>query len=212
MMRCKANKIYLKLQTIYPELVNQSFSKPPLKTLIGCILSQRTRDENGNRAAERLFHRVNTLEEILALPENELYDLIRCSGFYKQKATYIKGTCKIIVEKYSGLIPSTRGELMDLPGVGPKTADIVLSYSFGKPAVAVDVHINRLAKRIGYGRPEEDFEEIKKAIEDAHKEHDLCFIDLALLEHGKQVCKARKPLCSKCVIYEECDRVGVIGG
>jgi len=101
--------------------------------------------------------------------------------------------------------------LMDLPGVGPKTADIVLSYGFGKPAVAVDVHIHRIACRVGYTSPKAMPEETKIAIEQAHREQEWQFIDSAFLEHGKKVCKAKKPLCFNCLLYEECDRVGVIG-
>lgn len=211
MMRDRADRIHRKLQLAYPKLLDQSFSESPLRALIGGILSQRTRDENGSRATERLFRRVLTVYDILALEQKELYDLIRCSGFYKQKAAHIQASCQRIIEIHSGSVPSTRRELMSLPGVGPKTADIVLSYGFGKPAVAVDVHIHRLARRVGYAPPEATPEETKIAIEQTHREQEWQFIDSALLEHGKKVCKAKKLLCVDCLLYEECDRAGVIG-
>jgi endonuclease-3 len=211
MIRDRANRIHCKLQLAYSELLDQSYSESPLRALIGGILSQRTRDENGGRATEKLLRRAPTVGEILALEQAELYDLIRCSGFYKQKATHIQASCRKIIEIHSGSVPSTRRELMGLPGVGPKTADIVLSYGFRKPAIAVDVHIHRIARRVGYTPPEATPEETKIAIEQAHSEPEWQFIDSAFLKHGKKVCKARKPLCGNCCLYEECDRVGVIG-
>ena len=211
MKRDRADKIHRKLQLAYPELRDKSYSESPLRALIGGILSQRTRDENCSRATERLFQRIVTVNDILALEQKELYDLIRCSGFYKQKAAHIQASCRKIIDVHSGSVPSSRRELMDLPGVGPKTADIVLSYGFGKPAVAVDVHIHRIACRVGYTSPKAMPEETKIAIEQAHREQEWQFIDSAFLEHGKKVCKAKKPLCFNCLLYEECDRVGVIG-
>ena len=207
----RADRIFRKLQQAYPELLDLSYSESPLRALIGGILSQRTRDENGAKATERLFRRAATVGDILALEQRELYDLIRCSGFYKQKAAHIQASCRKIIENHSGRVPSTRRELMGLPGVGPKTADIVLSYGFGKPAIAVDVHIHRLARRVGYAPPEATPEETKIAIEQAHREKEWQFIDSAFLEHGKKVCKTRNPVCVDCLLYEECSRVGVIG-
>ncbi len=211
MIKERADRIFRKLQQAYPELLNLNYSESPLRALIGGILSQRTRDANGAKATEKLFRRAATVGDILALEEKELHDRIRCSGFYKLKAAYIQASCRKIIENHSGRVPSNRQELIDLPGVGPKTADIVLSYGFGKPAIAVDVHIHRLARRVGYAPPEATPEETKKAIEKAHREKEWQFIDSAFLKHGKKVCKARNPLCRECSLYEECSRVGVIG-
>jgi endonuclease-3 len=177
----------------------------PLRALIGCILSQRTRDENASRATNALFAVASTPQEILALDSEILKQLIRRSGYFNQKATYIIGACRAIIERFGGETPRTRDELLTLPGVGPKTADIVLSYGFGEPAIAVDTHILRVSRKAGFVREEAKPAEVKEALQGALPRSDWVYADSALLQLGKDYCKPRKPRCRYCPLKELCD-------
>lgn len=177
----------------------------PFRALIGCILSQRTRDENASKAANALFAVASTPREILTLDPETLKRLIRSSGYYNQKAAYIIGACSAMVERFGGETPRTREELMTLPGVGPKTADIVLSYGYGEPAIAVDTHIHRVSRRAGLAREGAKPTDVKKALEGALPQGDWVYADGALLQLGKDYCKPRKPRCGDCPLKELCD-------
>jgi endonuclease-3 len=176
----------------------------PYRALVGCILSQRTRDANSARAAEALFSVADTPEGILGLDENRLRQLIRPSGFYNQKARHITEASRQIVERFHGETPRTRSDLMSLPGVGAKTADIVLSYGYGEPAIAVDTHINRVARRLGLARGEAKPEEVKLALEGDLPPSDWSYADGALLQLGKDTCRPRKPACGRCPVEKLC--------
>ncbi len=135
-------------------------SDDPFRTLIGCVLSHRTRDANTAKAAEALFRAVNSPEEVLSLEPDELRTLIRCSGFYNQKARNITAICQDLVDNHGSTVPRDRETLMGLRGVGPKTADIVLSHAYNVPAIAVDVHVARVARRLGLVEPRAGPEEV----------------------------------------------------
>ncbi|MCX6649997.1 MAG: endonuclease III [Candidatus Bathyarchaeota archaeon] len=179
--------------------------EPPFRALIGCILSQRTRDENASKAANALFAVASTPREILALDPEKLKQLIRPSGYYNQKAKHITGTCKVIIERFGGETPRTRDELLTLPGVGPKTADIVLSYGYGEPAIAVDTHIHRVSRRAGLAGEKAKPTEVKDALQSVLPRGEWVYADGALLQLGKDYCKPRKPRCGECPLKELCD-------
>ncbi|MEM5872536.1 MAG: endonuclease III [Candidatus Aenigmatarchaeota archaeon] len=171
-------------------------NKEIFKLLIGTVLSQRTRDKNSERAAEQLFRVAETPKEILKLPMKKLQNLIRISGPYKQKAKRIKQISKIILEKYKGKVPSNREELMKLPGVGYKTADIVLMYGFNKPSIAIDTHCNKIPKRIGLVNRQDNVEEVKEKLESLFPKNKWYLINLGFVNFGKEICKP-KPICIK---------------
>ena len=175
------------------------------KTLISCVLSQRTRDQNTAKASERLFSVADTPEGIAKLPDKKLRELIRVSGPYRQKADRIKRISKIILEKYRGKVPETREELMELPGVGFKTADITLSYGFGIPTIAVDTHVNRISKRIGFVSREKDVEDVRKTLESLIKGNDRFLVNIGLVRFGQQTCRPVRPRCSECELTGICD-------
>jgi endonuclease-3 len=177
----------------------------PFRALVGCILSQRTRDENASKAANALFAVASTPQEILALEPETLRQLIRHSGYYNQKAKHIVGACKGIIEKFGGETPRTRDELLTLPGVGPKTADIVLSYGYGEPAIAVDTHIHRVSKRTGITGMKAKPTDAKDALQSALPQRDWVYADGALLQLGKDYCKPTEPRCGECPLREICD-------
>ncbi|NIO19423.1 MAG: endonuclease III [Candidatus Aenigmarchaeota archaeon] len=175
------------------------------KTLIACVLSQRTRDQNTAKASERLFSVANTPEKIAKLPESELRKLIRVSGPYRQKAKRIKEISKIILEKYKGEIPREREELMELPGVGFKTADITLSYGFGIPTIAVDTHVNRISKRIGFVSSEKNVEDVRKMLESLIGGKDRFVVNIGLVKFGQDICNPIRPKCWECELTKICD-------
>lgn len=179
-------------------------TEDPFHALIGCILSQRTTNKNATKAAKTLFSAASTPQSILNLPEENLKQLIRPSGYYNQKARYIIETTRVIVENFNGETPSMREELLSLPGVGPKTADIVLSYGYGKPAVAVDTHIHRVSRRIGLAGIDAKTTEVKQALEIALPQTDWSYADGALLQLGKDYCKPRNPKCGECPVEKLC--------
>jgi endonuclease-3 len=182
--------------------------RDPYRTLIGCVLSHRTRDENSRRAARNLFEEIEGPLDLLAMNQDTLKELIRCSGFYNQKSSNIVAISKVIVENFDGIVPDDRESLMRLPGVGPKTADIVLSYAFGKPAIAVDVHVSRVARRLGFAPDDAGPERVKEALEGLVPPDSYIFLDNTFVRHGKEFCRNSNPRCSGCFLSELCTYPG----
>jgi len=180
-------------------------SSDPFRTLIGCVLSHRTRDANTTRATEALFNVVATPEEILSLEPDELRTLIRCSGFYNQKARNITAICQDLVDNHGSTVPHDRENLMSLRGVGPKTADIVLSHAYNVPAIAVDVHVARVARRLGLVEPKAGPEEVKAALEHLVPPERYRFIDNGFVRHGKKYCRKTNSRCDECPLRGVCE-------
>ncbi len=173
----------------------------PFRVLVSAILSTRTRDEQTAAVAERLFERVRGFEDLRKIDEDELAELIRGVGFYRNKAK----TLKKLAEELNGKeIPSTLDELIKLPGVGRKVANIVLSEVFGVDTIAVDTHVHRIANRIGIVNtktPEETEIELKKIIPAGLQRR----VNKAFVGYGQTVCKPQKPLCKECRISDICE-------
>jgi len=186
------------------ELFPRNFEeRDPFKVLVTTVLSQRTKDENTERASQRLFEVYGSAEELAKAKPEDLYELIKASGMYKQKAERIVRIAREIMEKYGGKVPSTLDELLKLPGVGRKTANIVLWVSFGKPALAVDTHVHRISNRLGWvktKRPEETEEELKKLLPPELWGP----LNGSMVEFGRRVCKPLRPRCKECPLRETC--------
>ena len=182
--------------------------RDPYRTLIGCVLTHRTRDENSRRAASNLFAEIEGPLDILAMNQDTLKKLIRCSGFYNQKARSIVAISRTLVDDFDGKVPDDRETLMGLPGVGLKTADIVLSYAFQQPAIAVDVHVSRVARRLGLASRDAGPERVKEALESLVPPDLYRFLDRAFVRHGKEYCSKSKPRCSGCFLGELCEYPG----
>lgn len=165
--------------------------------LIGTVLSQRSRDETTAKVTNQLFSVARTPEQIINLPMRKLQKLIRMSGPYRQKSKRIKQISKIILKKYKGKVPNTREELMELPGVGYKTADIVLMYGFGIPRIAIDTHCNRVPKRIGLVDKKANVEKVREKLESLFPKNKWYLINLGFVNFGKKICKPINPLCIK---------------
>lgn len=179
----------------------------PFELLIAVILSAQATDISVNKATARLYRVANTPASILALGPGGLKPYIRTIGLFNTKAENIIKTCGILLEKHDGEVPRTRPELEALPGVGRKTANVVLNTAFGEPTIAVDTHIFRVSNRTGIAKGKTPLEVEKRLVrltpeefkKDAHH---------WLILHGRYVCKARKPLCGECPIVELCEFTG----
>ena len=177
----------------------------PFKILISTILSARTRDSNTRKASERLFARYNTPQLIAKAELDILEELIKVSGFYKVKAARIKEVSKILLEEYNGEVPTDFEELINLPGVGAKTANCVLVYAFKIPAIPVDVHVHRISNRLGWVQaknPNKTEQALKKLLP-----RDL-WIDLnrLLVRFGQQICLPIHPKCEICPLKKICPK------
>lgn len=182
-----------------------SDSKGVFKILVATILSQRTRNENTDKASSALFSRADTPKKILKLTDRELERLIRPSGTYRQKAKRIKAVCEILLKKYGGEVPKTREELLELPGVGFKTADVVLMYGHGIPSIAVDTHANRIPKRIGLVDKKADVEKVKEILESLVPRKDWYIVNMGLVQFGREICQPIRPKCEICPMSSYCD-------
>jgi len=181
-----------------------SFKNNPFKILISTILSQRTRDENTEKVTKILFSKYKTPKQIAKADLKSIQRLIKSSGFYRTKAKRIKEVAFIIHKQYKGKVPKDIDKLLELPGVGRKTANCVLVYAFQKQAIPVDTHVHRISNRIGLVNtktPEKTELELIKTIP---KKYWLLVNELFII-HGKTVCKPIKPLCGICRIKKYCD-------
>jgi endonuclease III len=195
--------LFHKLAASTPEPATELQYQTPFQLLIAVILSAQATDKSVNKATPALFAVADSAEKILALGEAGLKNYIKTIGLYNTKAGNILKTCQILVEKYHGSIPTTRQELEALPGVGRKTANVILNIAFGQPTIAVDTHIFRLSNRTGLAPGKNVLEVEKKLLEVVPEKYRLHAHHWLIL-HGRYVCIARKPLCPNCVIREIC--------
>lgn len=191
------------LMELYPDAACALEHKNPFELLVATILSAQCTDVRVNIITRRLFAEAATPEAMLALGQERLKELIHGCGLHNNKAANIIVACCQLVEKHNGKVPSTREELEALPGVGRKTASVVLSNAFGVPAIAVDTHVFRVANRIGLAKastPEKTEQALMEAIPRkrwSHSHHLLIF-------HGRNICHARSPKCDRCPLTSRC--------
>jgi len=183
--------------------------RDPFKVLFATIISLRTKDEVTYEASKRLFKKANCTKEILKLSETELRKIIYPAGFYKTKAKNMLRIANIIEEKYDGRIPDEMIELLELPGVGRKTANLVLIEGYGKEGICVDTHVHRITNRWGYVKTksaeETEFSLRKKLPKEYWKD-----INWILVAYGQHLCKPVSPFCSKCKLLDYCAKKGVV--
>jgi len=184
-------------------------NRDPFQILVSTVLSLRTKDEVTREAAPRLLARAQTPQEMLALPEGEIARLIFPVGFYKTKARRLREICSTLVAKYGGRVPDDLEELLKLPGVGRKTANLVITLGYGLPGVCVDTHVHRISNRLGYVKtktPEQTEMALRKKLP---PEYWIEYNDL-LVTWGQNVCRPISPFCSTCSIRPCCKQVGVV--
>ncbi len=186
-------------------MMNDSLSQSPFYVLVSTFLSSRTKDEVTINAARRLFKHVKRPEDILKMEIHELERLIYPVGFYRTKARRLKDMARILLERFEGKVPHTLEELQELPGVGRKTANLVLSRAFNRPALSVDTHVHRIARRTGMTQartPHETEYQLREKIDQfLWKDVNTLFVAL-----GQMVCKPQKPQCNECPIKEFCEK------
>jgi endonuclease-3 len=200
----KRTEIFRRLREANPAPTTELAYQTPFELLVSVVLSAQATDKSVNLATTRLFPVANTPRAILALGESGLTSFIRSIGLYRTKAKNILAACKILLEKFGGEVPRRREDLESLPGVGRKTANVILNTAFGEPTIAVDTHIFRVANRTGIA-PGKDVVEVENKLmkfvpeefrQDAHH---------WLILHGRYVCTARKPACPACLIRDLCE-------
>ena len=190
------------LKREYPEAKIALNYENPLDLLIATILSAQCTDTRVNVVTETLFTKYRKAEDYVEADLSELEEAIRSTGFYRNKAKNIKKSCKMIVETFDSQVPDTMSDLLKLPGVARKTANIVLSNGFGVVAgIAVDTHVRRLSQRLGITE-NKDPVKIEKDLMRMVPKEDWSAISYLLIEHGRKICTARRPLCAHCVLGE----------
>ncbi len=201
--KSKRESILALLEATYKDTKTALNYNSPFELLIAVILSAQCTDERVNKITARIFPEYNTPEKMGALTQEEMEHLIRDCGLFHAKAKNILATCKMLVEDFASQVPDNITDLMKLPGVGKKTANVIVSIIFNVPAIAVDTHVFRVSHRLGLAKgadPLATEKELQKVIpmekwSDAHH---------WFIWHGRKICKARKPLCAECVVVNDC--------
>lgn len=181
----------------------------PFRILIATILSARTKDEVTAVASERLFSRAEDAAQLADLEQEEIQNLIYPVGFYKNKAAQVKKCCRLLVDKYQGRVPETLEELVTLPGVGRKTANLVLSVAFDIPAICVDTHVHRIMNIWGYVRTKNPLE-TEMALRRKLPVGNWKRTNSLLVAFGQGLCRPVAPHCDRCVIQADCPQIGVV--
>jgi endonuclease-3 len=193
-------------------------NRDPFKTLIMTIISQNTADRNTARAFEHLSNHFEIKPEALAKAEtNQIEKSLKTAGLYRNKAKTIKQISKIVFEQFRGSLSSlltlpledARKKLIQMPGIGPKTADVVLLFSANQPTIPVDTHVNRVTKRLGFAPLDADYESVRKSLQSLYDPSDYMAVHVLLIAHGRRYCKARYPLCDQCPINMHCPSKGL---
>lgn len=200
----RRREFFRRLAELNPHPTTELEYSSPFELLVAVILSAQATDASVNKATRRLFRVANTPEAILALGEDGLKHYIRSIGLFNSKATNIIATCRALIEQHGGQVPAARAALEALPGVGRKTANVVLNTAFGQPTMAVDTHIFRVANRTGLA-PGKTPLAVEKALLKRIPQEYLVDAHHWLILHGRYICKARKPACPSCPVADLCN-------
>ena len=207
MNKDKRAEIFIRLRAENPKPTTELTYKTPFELLIAVILSAQATDVSVNKATVKLFAIANTPGDIGKLGVDGLIPYIKTIGLFNSKAENIIKTCQRLLDVHSGEVPRTREALQDLPGVGRKTANVVLNTAFGEPTMAVDTHIFRISNRTRFAPGKNVLQVERKLLKVIHDE----FITDAhhwLILHGRYICTARNPRCGACVVFDECEYRG----
>jgi endonuclease-3 len=203
------------------ETLEETFTMPrwltsnrdPFGTLIVTIISQNTNDRNTAKAFEKLSNRFRIVPEVLAKAEtSQIEECLKVAGLYRNKSKSIQQVSRIIMGQFNGNLQSVlalpldeaRKALLQLPGVGPKTADVVLLFCAGKPTIPVDTHVYRVSKRLGFAPKNGDYEVVRNCLQRLYSERDYAAVHVMLILHGRKCCKARSPVCKECSVNKLC--------
>ncbi len=190
-------------------VIARTSARDPFRILISCLLSLRTKDKTTSEASARLFGLAHTPGGLLNLPRRTIERAIYPVGFYRTKAKAIHAICRRLLDVYGGKVPDSIDELLTLPGVGRKTANLVVTVGYKKPGICVDIHVHRISNRWGYvktAKPEETEQALRNKLPGRYW---IIFNDL-LVPYGQNMCQPISPFCSRCKLATFCDRVGVV--
>lgn len=199
----KAKKIIPLLKKEYPEARIELDQKNPLELLVATILSAQCTDKRVNLVTPSLFKKYKTARAYAEAPMAELEGMIRSTGFFRSKARSIQGAMKVISERHGGKVPATMEELTHLPGVGRKTANVILGNAFGIPGIVVDTHVKRIANRLGLTH-QNDPEKIEQDLMPVIPQKEWTHFSHLLIFHGRRCCYARNPECPRCPVRKHC--------
>ena len=200
----KRAEIFRRLQAIDPHPKTELEYDTPFELLVAVVLSAQATDKGVNLATRRLFPVANTPQKILALGEEGLRDYVKTIGLYQSKAKHIIQACKILIDEHGGEVPATREALERLPGVGRKTANVILSGAYGiNEGIAVDTHVKRLANRLGLTE-HDDPVKIERDLMAVTPREEWANLSHLLIFHGRNICVAKKPKHHECVLYDLC--------
>lgn len=213
MVENRAQKILETLRAQFKLPKWKDSAEDPFKTLIITIISQNTADVNTARAFGNLSNKLEITPEALSnATANQIEECLKTAGLYRNKSKTIKQVSRIILEKYHGDISQilalpfeeARATLLQLPGIGPKTADVLLLFSAEKPTIPVDTHVDRVSKRLLLAPPNGGYEAVREALQLLYDPKDYLAVHLLLIQHGRKYCQARKPICKQCPVNALC--------
>jgi endonuclease-3 len=202
-VRARARRVTGALRRTYPDADCALHHSSPLELLVATILSAQCTDERVNQVTPRLFRKYSDAAAYGSAEPAELEELIRSTGFFRNKARSLIGLGQALAERHQGQVPDRMEELVELPGVGRKTANVILGTWFERPAIFVDTHVGRLSRRLGW-TGQKDPIKVELELQKVLPEKDWTFTSHALIWHGRRVCKARKPDCVGCVLSADC--------
>jgi endonuclease III len=204
----RAKKINEKLAEVFPDAKCELNFKNPLELLVATVLSAQCTDKRVNQVTPELFKKYPTVEKLASAPRADLEDVIKSTGFYRNKATSIQGLASAILENHQGKVPGELAELVKLPGVGRKTANVVLSNAFSVPGITVDTHVGRIARRLGW-TAHTDPVKVEYDLMEIFDPSDWTFLNHRLIFFGRRICHSRKPACGACPVAKLCPAFGI---
>jgi endonuclease III len=204
----RTSRIAATLARLYPEARISLDFTTPWQCLVATILSAQCTDERVNELTPELFRQIPDIRAMAAAPEEQIRALIVSSGFFRQKTRALQGAARALLERFAGDIPDRMEDLVTLPGVGRKTANVLLGHVFGKPGLVVDTHVRRLARRLGLTR-NVDPDQIELDLQKLLPAPEWTPFSMRLILHGRRVCHARSPRCEDCAVRPDCPRIGL---
>lgn len=204
MNKAKVRHILDEIGKMFPDAHCELTHSNPFELTIAVLLSAQCTDETVNKVTKSLFRKYTTPEDYLAVPLEELEQDIRSIGLYRNKAKNIQKLCQLIIEKHNGQIPQEHSQLVELPGVGRKTANVVISNAFGVPAIAVDTHVERVSKRLGLAKADDSVLEVEKSLMKKVPLEEWTQTHHRLIFFGRYHCKAQNPQCDICPLLDVC--------
>jgi endonuclease-3 len=201
--RERAQEIFSRLRKDYPDACCSLDFTNPLELLVATILAAQCTDERVNKVTKELFRKYQTAQDYVDAPQEELEEDVRTCGFYRNKTKSIKKACASIVEQFDGKVPGTMEELLQLEGVGRKTANVILGECFDTPGIVVDTHCSRVSRRLGFTR-KDDPVKIEQDLIKIWPREKWTIYSHTMVFHGRQTCQARGPKCSQCSVRDLC--------